>query len=179
MDNPIIAQIQTECNQFSSIVKNAKKQQGKTIQDIADATGVPVSHLGKYLSGNLSNPNLYNAVAVCKYLGISLDKAFNLRDLEQSNSENCIFELEYLKRDNKHLAEALKNRQMIIAVLLGIITLLITSFSFGVIYDASLSNVGFISNNNIATISIILISVIVIAIITTVIIITLAFRKKE
>lgn len=179
MDNPIIAQIQYECEQFPSIIKQAKKQQGKTNQDIADATGVPASHLSKYLSNNLANPNLYNAAAVCKYLGISLDQAFKLEPKADDSSSHSAIELEYIKRENEHLTEALKNRQMIIIILLGIIILLITSFSFGVFYDASLSNVGFILNNSIATISIILISVIVIAIITTIIIITFAFRKKE
>lgn len=132
MYNPIIAQIQKECEQFPSIVKQAKKQQGKTLQDIAEATGVPISHLSKYFSGNLANPNLYNAVAVCKYLGISLDKAFNLSPIDDSSAN--LIELEYLKKENEHLLKALRFRQIIVAVLLGIIALLVISFSLVYIF---------------------------------------------
>lgn len=79
IDQPIIAMIQPECEAFSLKIREAKKAQGKTNQEISDATGIPLSNIGKFFSGSLANPNIFNAAAVCIYLGVSIDEAFGLQ----------------------------------------------------------------------------------------------------
>lgn len=188
LDQPIIAKIQPECDEFCLKVKEAKKAQGKTNQDIADATGIPLSHISKFLSGNLANPNIYNAAAVCIYLGISLDEVFGLKPNSASESEK-IAELKakvhdlkkdahYAAKEIEHLEEALKGRKMIITVLFGLCVLLISSLGFGVIYDSVLPDEGFIQGSHVARISVMLITVIVIAIAVTVTIMGSYLYKK-
>lgn len=187
-EKPIIAQIQPQCDEFIRMVKAEKKAQGKTNQDIADATGIPISNLSKCLSGNLANPSIYNAVAVCMYLGISLDEAFGLmRNSDESEHikefETIVHDLEkdlhYAERDIENLKATLKSNKMIIASLLGVCILLIASFGMGVIYDSSVQDDGFIKGSSIAPISIICITVIAIAITVTVTIIGKIIYRKE
>lgn len=189
-DQQIIAKIQPQCDEFCQKVKEAKKAQGKTNQEIADATGIPISNISKFFSGNLSNPCIYNAAAVCIYLGMSIDEAFGLKQSEDDYSARRIAELEaevhdlkihldYALKDNMNINEALKSRKMIIASLLGICIVMISAFGFGVIYDSTLTDVGFIQGNNVAPVSIVCITAIVIAIAVTVSIIGGYIFKKE
>lgn len=178
VDQPIIAQIQPLCSAFCQKVKDEKKRQSKTSQDIADWTGVPVSNINKFFSGNLSSPNLFYAAAICIYLGISLDEAFGLKQTSSETTErvkeleaqlhDCRNELEYCYKDRANLMESLKARKMIITVMFGVCVLLIASFSIGVIYDIFLPDKGFIQSGHIAWISAMIICVIVIAIAVTV-----------
>lgn len=188
-DSPILAQIQPQCEAFFKRFKDEKKLQGKTNQDIADATGIPVSHISKYLSGNLANPNLYNAAAVCKYLGISIDEVFHLKSPSANKTEHINEleirvhdlqkDLEHCRKDCERLESELKSRKMIITALFGTVILLIAAFGFGVIYDSVLPDVGFIQGEHIAGISILLITVIVLAIAVTILIIGNYVYKKE
>lgn len=128
---------------------------------------------------------MYNAAAVCKYLGISLDEAFELKsgkDEDRNLHKDQELQIQYLTQVNEDLKHMLNSRRIINAVLFGICILLIVTFSFGIIYDAMKVNEGFIQGKNIAIISIILITVIVLAVAGTVLIITLEifhnFNKK-
>lgn len=188
-DRSILAQIQPQCEAVHKIIKDEKKRQKRTAQEIADATGVPFSRLNKYLSGNITNVNLHYAAAVCIYLGISLDEIYGLKpqsskDEKQTEALTARVhelerELEYLRDDRKNLMAALNGRKMIITVLFGICVLLISMLSIGVIYDSILPDDGFIKGGHIAWISAVLIGVIVIAIAITVLIMGRYLYKKE
>ena len=190
VDQPIIAKIQPQCDGFCKRVREAKKAQGKTTQDIADATGIPLSNISKFFSGKLANPSIYNAAAVAIYLGISIDEAFGLKANQDSQQSERSSELEaqvhdlekdlnYCRKDIEHLEVSLRSRKLIITVLFGICVLLIASLFIGIIYDSSLPDEGFIHNTHVATISIFLITVIVVAIAVTVLIMARYLYKKR
>lgn len=178
VNQTIIANIQPLCSAFYQKVRDEKERQRKSNKDVADWTGVPVSHVNKFLSGSLSNPNFYYMAAICIYLGISIDEAFGLKQTSSDTTEyvkeleaqlhDCKNELEYCYKDRANLMESLKARKMIITVLFGVCVLLIASFSIGVIYDSFLPDKGFIQSGHIAWITAVLIGVIVIAIAVTV-----------
>lgn len=189
-DQQIIAKIQPKCDEFCQKVKEVKKAQGKTNQEISDATGIPLSNISKFFSGNLSNPNIYNAVAVCMYLGISIDEAFCMKNSSDDYSTKRISELEselhdmalhleYEKKYGKIIEKELKSRKIIIAALLGICVFLISAFSFGVIYDSLKKDVGFIQGKSVAPISILCITAILISIVVTVSIVCVYILKKK
>lgn len=103
-EKPIMTQLLTQCYDFQPKIKQAKQAKGKTNQDISDATGIPLSHISKFFSGNLANPNVYNAAAVCIYLDVSLDECFGIRS--ESQGMDLKHENNLLKAEN----ESLKNQ---------------------------------------------------------------------
>lgn len=176
-NSTIIANLQTNSDIFLQAVKHEKKQQGKTNQDIADATGIPLSNIGKYLSGNLANQNIYYAAAIAIYLNISIDEVFGIKKENEESSrveelESKLHDLEkdlfYIKADRDNLKSVLKSRKLMITALFGICMLLIATFCFAVLYDSTVPDNGFIKGGNIAPISFICITVIIIAIATVI-----------
>lgn len=59
-------------------IKKARIQNGMTISDLAERSGVPLSTVSKIINGNQSSPNLLNIIALFKALGISADETFGL-----------------------------------------------------------------------------------------------------
>lgn len=80
MENPdrpmILQQIQEDCDSLHVRLKDEKNRQGKTNQDIADSTGVPIHTTNRFFSGALSNPSVFHVMAFCMDLGVSLDGLF-------------------------------------------------------------------------------------------------------
>ena len=189
VNHSIIASIQPQCTDFFQKIKDEKKRQAKTNKDISDWTGIPLSNVNKFLSGNIANPNFYYTVSACIFFGISIDDAFGIKKQSKQDTEHINEletklhdyerELEFLKRDRENLLDSLKARKMIITVLFGVCVMLIVSIGFGVIYDSILPDQGFIQQNKIATISIILIAVIVVAIAATVTIMAMFLYKNK
>ena len=185
----ILAQIQPQCEAVHERIKDEKKRQKKTVQEIADATGVPFSRLNKYLAGNIANVNLHYAAAVCIYLGLSLDELFGIKQPSDADAEENTAlkaqvhdlerELEYCRKDRENLIASLNSRKMIITALFGLCILMIATLSIGIIYDSVLPDKGFIQSNRAASISIIFITVIVIAVAATVLIIRRYLFRNE
>lgn len=69
-------------------IRTARIQNGMTISDLAEKSGVPLSTVSKICSGSQSSPNLYNIIALFKALGLSADQVFSLSD--DSNSESAL-----------------------------------------------------------------------------------------
>lgn len=59
-------------------IKKARIQNGMTVSDLAERSGVPLSTVSKIINGNQSSPNLLNIIALFKALGISADETFGL-----------------------------------------------------------------------------------------------------
>ena len=51
-----------------------KEELKLTYQDISDASGVPLSTVQNYFSKLSKSPSFYTVVAICKALGVSIDK---------------------------------------------------------------------------------------------------------
>lgn len=60
------------------ICRFAKDDHGYTAQDLEDMTGIPASTIGNFFATTSKAPNIYNAGAICKALGVSLDKYFDI-----------------------------------------------------------------------------------------------------
>lgn len=189
--DPILQQLQPSFDEFLSRLKDEKRLQGKTNQDIADATGIPLSSVGKFFSGNLSNPSALYLIAACLYLRVPIDRSLGLAppeqtgadqdhalaDLENENRE-LLIHLDYLRQDRARLESALRSRKMIITALFGVCVLLICIFSFGILYDYLLHDKGYLQDGSIGLISVICITSIVLAIASTIVIFCLCLNKK-
>lgn len=97
----IIAEIQPLCDAFCQKVKEEKKKQGKTNQDIAEWTGVPISNINKFLAGTLAIPNVYYIASICVYLGISMDEAFGIKSEDAYESTKVQLLEHDLEREKK------------------------------------------------------------------------------
>lgn len=64
--------------ELRDVCRNAKDDCGYTAQDLEDMTGVPASTIGNFFATTSKAPNVYNAGAICKALGVSLDKYFDI-----------------------------------------------------------------------------------------------------
>lgn len=64
--------------ELRDICRMAKDDHGYTAQDLEDMTGIPASTIGNFFATTSKAPNVYNAGAICKALGISMDKYFDI-----------------------------------------------------------------------------------------------------
>lgn len=72
---------------YQAEIKKARIQKGLTIAELSESSGVPVSTVAKICAGNQSSPNLYNSAALCRTLGLSLDKLFGLPSASEETAE--------------------------------------------------------------------------------------------
>lgn len=54
-------------------LKERKVRAGLTNQQLAEATGIPLSNIKKFFAGDIKNPSLFYTAAACEFFGISLD----------------------------------------------------------------------------------------------------------
>lgn len=64
--------------EYQPTIKRAKAMKGYTNNDLIDLTGISKSAVDRLCDGTQADPKLYNAAALCKVLGLSLDKMFGL-----------------------------------------------------------------------------------------------------
>lgn len=105
-------------------VRAAKEEKHYTISNIIERSGVSASAVNKLLAGTQMDPKLYNSVAICKVLGLSLDELFGLAapdgSARQALEKMHRLQLENvrLKAENRMGAERVDaQRQVILAML--------------------------------------------------------------
>lgn len=59
---------------IQEVCRIRKEELKLTYQDISDASGVPLSTVQNYFSKLSKSPSFYTVVAICKALGVSIDK---------------------------------------------------------------------------------------------------------
>ena len=59
---------------IQEVCRIRKEELKLTYQDISDASGVPLSTVQNYFSKLSKAPSFYTVVAICKALGVSIDK---------------------------------------------------------------------------------------------------------
>lgn len=63
---------------IQEVCRIRKEELKLTYQDISDASGVPLSTVQNYFSKLSKAPSFYTVVAICKSLGISIDKTYEI-----------------------------------------------------------------------------------------------------
>lgn len=67
-----------EKKSLQAICYEARIEQRKTAQDIADDSGVPLSTVNNVFASSSKNPSVYTMGAICRSLGVSLDWFFDI-----------------------------------------------------------------------------------------------------
>lgn len=153
-EQTIIQRIQPECDTLHIKMKEAKETQHKTNQGLSDSTGIPLSNIGKFFSGFITNPNAHYVAALCIDMGLSLDKLFGIptetagadaaariRELE-AEIHDLNIHFDYTKKERDNLISVAKLRARVITGLLAISVLMTIFIIIYMIIDVNNPNTG-------------------------------------
>lgn len=109
----ICQQIAPCCADLSSAMKDEKKRQGKTNQDIIDSTGLSPSTVNKFFAGSLPDPSVSSAAAIAIDLGMSLDSLMGIKEAPQDSSG----QIQHLESEIAHRDELLQKTEEQVSLL--------------------------------------------------------------
>lgn len=104
-----------------------RETQRKTAQTIADESGISISTVNNYFSSASKQPSVYTVGPICKSLGVSLDRYFEIvpkgEDLTEREEALLTQQVCHEQDMNKLLNEAIKHKNRMIFALLLIFAL--------------------------------------------------------
>lgn len=74
----IYSQLLPKTEKLMNDIRAAKTEQGKTTQQLIDATGVPKATLDRFFAGTLKRPGFFDICALCICLGIPIEKRLGI-----------------------------------------------------------------------------------------------------
>ena len=95
---------------IQELCREKKNALGMTAQDIADASGVPLSTVNNFFAHASKSPALYTTAGICAALGVSLDAFFGIGD-------HCTATEETLQAEKNGLEKRLSNKAETIEIL--------------------------------------------------------------
>ena len=104
-----------------------REAQRKTAQTIADESGISISTVNNYFSSASKQPSVYTVGPICKSLGVSLDRYFEIvpkgEDLTEREEALLTQQVSHEQYMNKLLNETIKHKNRVIFALLFIFAL--------------------------------------------------------
>lgn len=104
-----------------------REAQRKTAQTIADESGISISTVNNYFSSASKQPSVYTVGPICKSLGVSLDRYFEIvpkgEDLTEREEALLTQQVGHEQDINKLLNETIKHKNRVIFALLLIFAL--------------------------------------------------------
>lgn len=94
---------------IQDVCREKKIALGMTAQDIADASGIPLSTVNNFFAHASKSPALYTTAPICAALGVSLDAFFGIGD-------HCTATEETLQAEKNGLEKRLSNKRETIDV---------------------------------------------------------------
>lgn len=154
---------------LQDLCRDAKLRLNMTNQDIADASGVPISTVKNFFATSSKSPSVYTVAPICSALGVSIDTALNIsgaaapqelheRDLHIAHLEG---RLEQMERTIAATAKADRQRRGYTIALLCLCVVLVAVVIAYISFDASIGNAGLIQGGKISVFAIGLILVVV------------------
>lgn len=104
-----------------------REAQRKTAQTIADESGISISTVNNYFSSASKQPSVYTVGPICKSLGVSLDRYFEIvpkgEDLTEREEALLTQQVSHEQDMNKLLSKTIKHKNRVIFALLFIFAL--------------------------------------------------------
>ena len=104
-----------------------REAQRKTAQTIADESGISISTVNNYFSSASKQPSVYTVGPICKSLGVSLDRYFEIvpkgEDLTEREEALLTQQVGHEQDINELLNETIKHKNRVIFALLFIFAL--------------------------------------------------------
>lgn len=178
-----IQELQPYCDAFQRRIREAKDSKGYTLQRLIDESGVPKSAVNNISAGKQVNPLLYNAAALCKVLGLSLDELFGLEKPVDS-PEGQLQRIHELEIDNTRLTavdeqkdKRLETARVVIGVLAAVSTLLLLTVIGYMIFDAHILIAGLFRSVGVSVFAVFLALLVLAALAAVVTALRFLFRK--
>lgn len=178
-----IQELQPYCDAFQGRIREAKDSKGYTLQRLIDESGVPKSAVNNISAGKQVNPLLYNAAALCKVLGLSLDELFGLLKPVDS-PEGQQLRIHELELDNTRLTavdeqkdKRLETARVVIGVLAAVSTLLLLTVIGYMIFDAHILIAGLFRSVGVSVFAVFLALLVLAALAAVVTALRFLFRK--
>ena len=139
--------------------REARDRLGYTNQDIADATGIPLSSVKNFFAATSKVPGLVYAALICKFLGVSIDGCCDItpsvlpedqiEQLEHDHKAELVTanlegRIEQLSKTEKRM------RISLYSITILAVVLLMTLIGY-VVFDYQLPNVGLIQGGQAST----------------------------
>lgn len=109
-----ILALQEESTAIVEKIKSAKQQQGKTVQQLVDETGIPKTTLNRFFAGTLMNPGFMDVRALCIALDLSPDA---MAGIDPQPSDDAAA-MDMLQMEIDHKDEMLREKDNAISRLL-------------------------------------------------------------
>lgn len=192
-------------SEYQPRIKRAKMAKGYTSNDLVELSGITKSAVDRLCDGTQTDLKLFNAVALCKVLDLSLDELFGLQSsascspeimerihqLEAQNHEyelrlsEMAGELNVSKSEIAHQKEKVdmlqsqsKTRQPVIYTLMCLCAAMAFTLLVYIILDVNAPAVGFIQHGRISVVAWIVIAMIVSSVVAIAWSIIKVIRKK-
>ena len=120
----------------------ARTQQRKTAQIIADESGIPFSTVNNFFAAASKHPSVYTVGPICKSLGVSLDHYFGIvptDDLTEHQKDMLTQQVDYEKEMNRLITSNSKTKDRIIIAMLVV---LILALIYGITLDILNPSIG-------------------------------------
>lgn len=151
--------------------REARDRLGYTNQDIADATGIPLSSVKNFFAGTSKVPGLVYAGLICKFLGVSIDECLGIVPAVSAEAQlRAQIREDHLNSENQRLTEVNglrkeldKSRLSTILVLSFLCAVLVVALVFYVIVDWHIKDAGLIRDGEIGAGAWIIIALVAIA----------------
>lgn len=170
---------------FPGRIRKAKDEEGITVEELADRSGASFSAVSRLYSGAQTNPQLYNAAAMCKVLGLSLDELFGLEQPAESPSglqeRNRKLEIENarLVATNEANKMQIKAAHSICYILVFFCLVLALSLVIYLVIDSQITDAGIIRGGELSFAAWMFIALIVAAVVVAGYTISRTIRKEN
>ena len=178
-----IADLLPYIDAYQPAIKEAKERQRLTNAQLVECSGVSASAVNKLLAGTQVEPKLYNTVAICKVLGLSLDQLFGL-DENPGDTETLNAHLRELELENEHFktvssiqAEQIKETRATSIVLVALCTILAIALAAYLVIDTNIRDAGLIRLGDPTVFAWVLIGLLLLAVAAIVLTIVKMFGK--
>lgn len=179
--DPFLKQLQDLC-------REVKGQKNLTLQDISDASGIPLSTVNNFFSASSRLPSIGTAGPICQVLGVSMDSYYGIAPSEQelqTEADTLRLQLHDLELENVRLTERIRvieqmqagNRRNTLLMLAVNTVLTIALFAYLVI-DANIRTEGLIIHGQPSVLAYILMALTALSVVVIVIGAIRAIRRK-
>lgn len=151
--------------------REARDRLGYTNQDIADATGIPLSSVKNFFAATSKVPGLVYAGLICKFLGVSIDECLGIVPAVSAEAQlRAQIQEDHMRSENQRLTEVNglrkeldKSRLSTILVLAFLCAVLSVTLIFYIVVDFHIKNAGLIRGGEIGVGAWIIITLVAIA----------------
>ena len=148
-------------SELRDICREARDKRNYTSQDLEDITGIPVSTINNFFATVSKAPNVYNAGAICKALGVSMDKYFDITPdtlpEDQIKQMECDHKAELVTANLEGRIEQLSKTEKRMRISLYSITVLAVILLMAlvgyVVFDYKVPNAGLIQGGQASTLA--------------------------